>query len=161
MNWETVARQVSIRTYTTLKAGGNAEYFAVAKTSEELRRIAEGCQSHGIHLTPIGTGSNVLPSDAGVPGMVAINLTSSISFGPDGSVTCDSGVGFQELYLQAAIQNSSTMTVGNINANESANSPHPLLPAAFSRTSSAKSCRNPSTDSPKECERTRSSPLVS
>ena len=102
MNWETVARQVSIRTYTTLKAGGNAEYFAVAKTSEELRRIAEGCQSHGIHLTPIGTGSNVLPSDAGVPGMVAINLTSSISFGPDGSVTCDSGVGFQELYLQAA-----------------------------------------------------------
>ena len=102
MNWETVARQVPIRTYTTLKAGGNAEYFAVARNSDELRLIAEGCQSHGIHLTPLGTGSNVLPSDQGVPGMVAINLTANISFESDGSVLCDSGVGFQELYLQAA-----------------------------------------------------------
>ena len=102
MNWETVARQVPIRTYTTLKAGGNAEYFAIARTSAEMTRIAEGCQEHGLHLTPIGTGSNVLPSDAGVPGMVAINLTSNISYGDDGDVTCDSGVAFQDLMLQSA-----------------------------------------------------------
>jgi UDP-N-acetylmuramate dehydrogenase len=102
MNWETVARQVPIRTYTTLKAGGNAEYFAIARNSAELRDIAEGCQEHGIHLTPLGIGSNVLPSDAGVQGMVAINATSEIVFGNDGEVTCDSGAAFQDLFLQAA-----------------------------------------------------------
>ena len=102
MNWETVARQVSIRTYTTLKAGGNAEYFAVARTSDELKRVAEGCQEHGLHLTPVGTGSNILPSDDGVPGMVVINLTNQIDFHNDGTVTCDSGVAFQDLFLQAA-----------------------------------------------------------
>ncbi|MEI8281078.1 MAG: UDP-N-acetylmuramate dehydrogenase, partial [Armatimonadota bacterium] len=102
MNWETVARQVPIRTYTTLKAGGNAEYFAIAHTSDDLKRIAEGCQTNGIQLTPIGTGSNILPSDDGVPGMVVVNLTSNLRFEPDGAVTADAGVGFQELYLQAA-----------------------------------------------------------
>jgi UDP-N-acetylmuramate dehydrogenase len=102
LNWETVARQVPIRTFTTLKAGGNAEYFALARTSAEMTRIAEGCQEHDLHLTPIGWGSNVLPSDSGVPGMVAINLASNITFGDDGELTCDSGVWFQDLLLQAA-----------------------------------------------------------
>ena len=102
MNWETVARQVPIRTYTTLKAGGNAEYFAVARTSDELKDVAQGCQEHDLHLTPIGTGSNVLPSDAGVPGMIVVNLTSKITFEGDGSIICDSGLGFQDLFLQAA-----------------------------------------------------------
>ena len=102
MNWETVARQVPIRTYTTLKAGGCAEYFTVAKTHEELTRVAEGCQENGIHLSTIGTGSNVLPSDAGVPGMVAVNLTANVLFEADGSVVCDSGVAFQDLFLQGA-----------------------------------------------------------
>jgi UDP-N-acetylmuramate dehydrogenase len=102
MNWETIARQIPIRTYTTLKAGGNAEYFSVARTHAELKDVAEGCQEHGIHLTTIGTGSNVLPSDDGVPGMVAINQTTNITFEPDGAITCDSGVAFQDLFLQAS-----------------------------------------------------------
>lgn len=105
MNWETVERQVPIRTYTTLKAGGNAEYFSIARTTDELRLVAEGCQQHKIPLTPLGLGSNVLPSDAGVPGMVAINLASSIVFGEDGTVICDSGTGFQDLFLQCAQRN--------------------------------------------------------
>jgi len=102
VNWETVDRQFPIRTYTTLKAGGNAEYFSIARTSEELRLVAEGCQEHGIPLTPLGCGSNVLPSDAGVPGMVAINLANKITFGENGTVVCDSGTGFQDLFLQCA-----------------------------------------------------------
>ncbi|MBS1728367.1 MAG: UDP-N-acetylmuramate dehydrogenase [Armatimonadetes bacterium] len=102
MNWEIVERQVPIKTYTTLKAGGNAEYFSVARTAEDLRKIAEGCQQHDIPLTPLGWGSNVLPADKGVPGMIAVNLASNIDFGDDGVVTCDSGTGFQNLFLQCA-----------------------------------------------------------
>lgn len=102
MNWETVDRQVPIRTYTTLKAGGNAEYFSIARTSAELRSVAEACQQNEIDLTPLGWGSNVLPSDHGVPGMVVINLARNIDFGDNNVVTCDSGTGFQDLFLQCA-----------------------------------------------------------
>ena len=102
MNWESVDRNAPIRTYTTLKAGGNAEYFAIARTGSELKKVAEGCQKEDIPLTPIGWGSNVLPSDAGVPGMVVINLTSDVQFEADGVVTCDSGTGFQELFMKCA-----------------------------------------------------------
>ena len=104
MNWETVSRQTPIRTYTTLKAGGNAEYFSIAKSNHEFMDVAQGCQQNGIRLTTIGAGSNVLPSDNGVPGMVAINCTSEIVFGADGVITCDSGVSFQDLFLQSAQQ---------------------------------------------------------
>lgn len=105
MNWETVSRQVPIKTYTTLKAGGNAEYFVLAHNSSELRSVAEGCQKEAIPMTPLGWGSNVLPADAGVPGMVVINATSHMDFEEDGTVTCDSGVGFQNLFLQCAQRN--------------------------------------------------------
>lgn len=104
MNWETVDRQVSIRTYTTLKAGGNAEYFTIARTAQEMRQVAEGCQLNKIPLTPMGWGSNMLPSDSGVPGMVAVNLAAAIAFCEDGHVECDSGTGFQNLFLQCAQQ---------------------------------------------------------
>lgn len=104
MNWETVARQVPVRTYTTLKAGGCAEYFTLARTSEEMRVVAEGCQNNGLHLTPLGWGSNVLPSDAGISGMVAINATTEIIVSIEGEVICDSGASFQDVFLKAAQQ---------------------------------------------------------
>ena len=102
MNWDTVARNIPIRIYSTLKAGGNAEYFAIARTSDELKRVAEGCQEHGLHLTPIGSGSNILPSDTIVPGMVVVNQTSTTEFADEGEVVCDSGVAFQDLFLRSA-----------------------------------------------------------
>ena len=102
MNWETVARQAPLRGYTTLKAGGNAEFFMVAKTTSDLIKVAEGCQSSDIHLTPLGFGSNILPSDDGVSGMVVINAASKITIDDEGLMTCDTGTAFQDIFLKAA-----------------------------------------------------------
>ena len=64
--------------------------------------MSESCQQHDIPITPLGWGSNVLPSDDGIPGMVVINLADDIQFGDDNVVTCDSGAGFQNLFLRSA-----------------------------------------------------------
>jgi len=52
--------------------------------------------------TLLGWGSNVLPSDDGVPGLTVINETRGLSVFRDGAVEVDSGVGFQELFLKTA-----------------------------------------------------------
>jgi len=96
------AKKVPLKLYTTLKAGGEAELFAIAPDVEELACIAMDAQQRSLHTTILGWGSNVLPSDAGVPGLVIINKTRAIQFSESGEVTCDSGFGFQELFLKTA-----------------------------------------------------------
>lgn len=55
---------------TTLKVGGEAEYFARVATIEELRSVIEWATSVGVAWRVIGGGSNILVSDAGVSGLV-------------------------------------------------------------------------------------------
>lgn len=93
---------VSLRTHTTLKAGGSAEWLARARTSDELAEVACAAQSQALSATYLGSGSNILPSDAGVPGLVVLNLARKIEVREDGSVEADAGCGFQELFLKTA-----------------------------------------------------------
>jgi UDP-N-acetylmuramate dehydrogenase len=53
-------------------------------------------------FTVIGWGSNILPSDDGVPGLSILNRTKQIRIQSDGLVVADSGCGFQELFLKTA-----------------------------------------------------------
>lgn len=101
MNWESVDRKRSLRTLTTLKAGGSAELFAVANSTAELAEIAAACQSDGIKVSPLGWGSNFLASDDGVPGMVLLNRSRRIEVNGD-VIVADSGAAFQELWLKSA-----------------------------------------------------------
>lgn len=55
-----------------------------------------------MRVTPLGWGSNVLPADAGVPGLVVLNRTSALHVGSDGEVQVDSGVGFGDLFVKTA-----------------------------------------------------------
>ncbi len=99
MNWETVARRVPLKTLTTLKAGGDAELFAKASSTDQLIQIAAACQLEGIKVTPLGWGSNFLASDDGVKGLVLLNQTKQILIDGD-LVTADSGAAFQDLWLK-------------------------------------------------------------
>lgn len=92
----------SLRPYTTLRAGGSAEFVVRTFNSEELSSEITTLQNQGIRPTLLGWGSNVLPSDNGVPGTVVINQSIGIEFGEDGLVTADSGIGFQEMFLKCA-----------------------------------------------------------
>ena len=100
MNWETVTRSVPLKTLTTLKAGGEAELFAKATHTAELVEIAAACQLEGIKVTPLGWGSNFLPSDSGVSGLVLVNQTRVIDIEGD-VVIADSGAAFQDLWLKS------------------------------------------------------------
>lgn len=88
--------------YTTLKAGGCAEMFYSARTRNELANSAIQAQESGITQTILGWGSNVLPSDKGVEGLVTLNQTADIKCEHSGFVEADSGAGFQDLFLKCA-----------------------------------------------------------
>ena len=96
------ARDRPLRPLTTLRAGGSAEFFTIAKNSDQLAEIALYAQDAGLHTTVLGSGSNVLPSDDGVPGLTLLNLARSIDIGEDGQVRADCGASFQDVFLKTA-----------------------------------------------------------
>lgn len=89
-----------LRPFTTLKAGGKAEYLAVARTADELAMVAESVQQRSIPAIYLGSGSNVLPSDAGVSGWVVVNAARRIAVKEDGEVLADAGCAFQDVFLK-------------------------------------------------------------
>lgn len=93
---------ISLRPYTTLRAGGAAESLALARTADDLATVVASAQLRGERVTILGWGSNVLPSDAGVPGLTIVNLTQSLRVARTGEVIVDSGCGFQEVFLKTA-----------------------------------------------------------
>lgn len=93
---------VSLAPLTTLKAGGNAEHFWVARTVEQLAEISIHLHGQGIGPTILGHGSNVLPSDDGVPGHTLHVLARRIEIERSGVVTADCGCAFQDLFLATA-----------------------------------------------------------
>ncbi len=100
--FEHLQANVSLRPLTTLKAGGPAEWFAVAQNRTQLADITVGAQKGKYALTILGWGSNMLPSDQGVPGITLWNRARSMEFHLDGTVEVDTGCAFQDLFLQAA-----------------------------------------------------------
>ncbi len=97
-----IRRGVSLRPYATLRAGGSAERLAIARTADELAHLAVQAQSEGIEMTTLGMGSNILPSDAGVPGLVVINSANELRVSADGLIEADCGASFQDLCIRSA-----------------------------------------------------------
>lgn len=98
----TLQQNVSLAPFTTLKAGGPAELFAVAHTHDELAALAQEGYARGLRVHPLGWGSNILPSDDGVPGLTLINLATTISIDAEGQVEAECGCAFQDLFLKTA-----------------------------------------------------------
>jgi UDP-N-acetylenolpyruvoylglucosamine reductase len=55
---------------TTVRTGGNAEYFARPGTIQSLHELLVWAAAHDLPVGLIGSGSNLLVADAGVPGLV-------------------------------------------------------------------------------------------
>ncbi|MEA2554025.1 MAG: UDP-N-acetylmuramate dehydrogenase [Fimbriimonadaceae bacterium] len=97
-----VQRKVPLRLYTTLRAGGAADLFVAPGSADELGAVAVESQRQDLKSTLLGWGSNVLPSDKGVPGLVILNGARRISVARTGEVLADTGCGFQELFSKTA-----------------------------------------------------------
>lgn len=63
-------RDAPLAPLTTFKVGGAADWLIDIASEDELRQALAVARSHGLPVTILGGGSNVLVSDAGVRGLV-------------------------------------------------------------------------------------------
>ncbi len=104
INIPNLQKNVSLAPYTTYKIGGNADYFIVAKSKEELVDIVIKARKNRIPYFILGTGANILIGDKGFRGLVIKNEAKSIIF-QNNLVTADSGVVISELIEKTLNEN--------------------------------------------------------
>ena len=82
-----------LRRYTAWKIGGPAEALLEPQSTEELIEAVEKAREHGITVTVLGGGTNVLVLDGGVRGLT-IRLAKALKNVEvsGASVTADAGV---------------------------------------------------------------------
>ena len=97
---EAVREFVSLQPRTTLLVGGPAQYLVTAYDATQLAEASVLAQQLAIPYTVLGSGSNVLVSDRGVPGLVIHACTGRMKVGEETRVDC--GVWFQDLFLSTA-----------------------------------------------------------
>lgn len=96
-------RNVVLKDFVSLKVGGVADYLFVAKNIEDLVGAVSAAYKIGLPYFVLAGGYNVVPSDAGFPGLVIKNESANIVFSPDFStVIVDSGVNMGKLINMAA-----------------------------------------------------------
>lgn len=87
--------------HSSARIGGPADALLAARTVDDLRTAARIAWEQSIPLTVLGSGSNILISDAGVRGLVIHNRAEQVNFeGPH--VTAASGLGIISLARQCA-----------------------------------------------------------
>jgi UDP-N-acetylmuramate dehydrogenase len=96
---------VSLKRYTAARIGGNADVMITVNSSAELEKAARFLWQASIPFIVLGSGSNVLISDAGVRQVVILNHAKKIVFNPQSlhpTVWVESGVNFGVLARKAA-----------------------------------------------------------
>ncbi len=61
---------VDLAPYTSFRVGGKAEWYAEPRTTHDLEACVAWAQAESLPITVLGSGSNLLISDQGLPGLV-------------------------------------------------------------------------------------------
>lgn len=96
--------------YTAFRIGGPAGLLTIVESAEVLRWAVTLAWEHGVPCRVLGSGSNVLVSDAGVAGLVVLNRARAVTFFPPqpagahqvAGVGVESGASFSTLARQCA-----------------------------------------------------------
>ena len=100
-----VRENVPLASYTTLRLGGVAEYFAEPTNEAELIEVVKRFTNEELPIRLIGGGSNLLVKDEGVPGLV-VHLGApafcQLTVEPDG-LTVGGGVRLSH-FISAAVR---------------------------------------------------------
>ena len=59
-----------MKKHTTFRVGGNADYFVMPRTTEEIQQVIELCKKENLPYYILGNGSNLLVSDKGYRGVM-------------------------------------------------------------------------------------------
>ncbi len=89
-----------LKDYTALSSGGKAEVFFIAFTTSELIKIVGMCRQLRIPFFIFGTGSKIMISDAGFPGLVIKNRTKNISTISVKGKVSKFGIGVEEALVE-------------------------------------------------------------
>jgi UDP-N-acetylenolpyruvoylglucosamine reductase len=65
-----VERDYQLSRLTTVRAGGPADYFARPSSADEVVALLDWADGEGLQVGVVGSGSNLLVSDEGFPGLV-------------------------------------------------------------------------------------------
>ncbi|MBE5880680.1 MAG: UDP-N-acetylmuramate dehydrogenase [Lachnospiraceae bacterium] len=67
---ERVLLDEPMKKHTTFRVGGNADYFVMPKTAEEVKGVVILCQEENLPYYIMGNGSNLLVGDKGYRGVI-------------------------------------------------------------------------------------------
>ena len=65
-----IKKQENLKKWSWWRVGGNADYFCQPANKEELKEALLWAEKQSLSVTALGSGTNVLISDAGVEGLV-------------------------------------------------------------------------------------------
>ena len=89
-----IQKKVSLADHTTLRVGGEAEYFVEVKSKEELLEALKFKKDQNLKVLVLGGGSNLLIGDNGFPGLVIKNSIKGLSIKEgEGEVEVQVGAG--------------------------------------------------------------------
>ena len=89
---DAVARGVPLAPLTTFKVGGPADWLLTLSRAEGVRQAVVMAREHGVPLTVIGGGSNLLVADEGVRGLVVRVHGGEVDAEGQAAVRADAGV---------------------------------------------------------------------
>ena len=67
---EQVKKDEPMKSHTTFRVGGPADYFVTPQTAEEVAKVIEACTQEKVPYYIVGNGSNLLVGDKGYRGVV-------------------------------------------------------------------------------------------
>lgn len=94
---ERVRAGVALAPYTTFRIGGPADWLVETHGAGELQHAVQLARRHGVPLTLLGGGSNVLVSDRGIRGLVVRPRGGDIAVEPPSGVRADAPVAINGL----------------------------------------------------------------
>ncbi|MFA6097625.1 MAG: UDP-N-acetylmuramate dehydrogenase [Candidatus Paceibacterota bacterium] len=100
-----IQKNVSLSKYTSFRIGGEAKFFCIAKTSEELREALEFADKNKIKHFILGGGSNLLVADKGFDGLVIKYGISGAKYLGDEIIEANAGTFLTSLITEAIKNN--------------------------------------------------------
>lgn len=105
---ELILTNEPMKNHTSFKIGGNADYYVMPETKEQILNIRNFCLDNDIPFYIVGKGSNLLVSDEGLRGVVIKIGRNFSSYSVDGdNITAQSGILLSKL-ANIALENSLT-----------------------------------------------------
>jgi UDP-N-acetylmuramate dehydrogenase len=103
-----MTRDVPLAPFSTLGVGGPAEWFTSATNPDDIAAAHAWSGEHGLPLTILGGGSNVVIADAGIRGLVLHNRLGGVAFWNDSGdtlLTAGAGEAWDQLVSACVAKN--------------------------------------------------------